>query len=844
MLINSPPPVPVNLDEEMRRSYLDYAMSVIVGRALPDIRDGLKPVHRRILFAMKEMGNDYNKPYKKSARIVGDVIGKYHPHGDSAVYDAMVRLAQPFAMRYTMVEGQGNFGSVDGDSPAAMRYTEVRLDKLAHTLLEDLDKETVDFGDNYDGSLQEPKVLPAAFPHLLVNGSEGIAVGMATKIPPHNLTEVLGATIALIDDPEIDIAGLMKYVPAPDFPTGAFIYGRSGAKQAYETGRGSITMRAKIDIETDKKGTRQSIIISEIPYQLNKARLIEHMAELVKEKKLLGISELRDESDRDGMRIVLDLKRDAVGEIIINQLFKMTPLQSNFGIIMLAVDHGRPRLVNLKEALQAFIDHRREVITRRTIYELRKAEERAHLLEGLAVALQNIDEVIAIIKAAPSPAEARINLMEVEWRFNWEGEARTQKFTQPQAQAILEMRLHRLTGMEQEKLVNEYRELLNLINRLKEILASESELMGVIRAELVKVNEDFGDKRRTQIVDETAELTLEDLIAEEDMVVTMSLSGYIKRQPVTHYRSQRRGGKGRTAVNPKEGDVVERLFIASTHDTVMFFTNRGRVFWSKVYEIPQSGPTARGTALVNLHPLQEGERITATMPVRHFVEDRYVLMATRSGIVKKTDLMAYSNVRNGGVQAIKLGEGDSVIGVAITDGAREVLLTTSQGLSIRFPEEQARPMGRVSQGVRGIKLEKGDEVRSMDILAADCSILTVTTQGFGKRSKADDYRQQNRGGKGLITIKTTKRNGYVVGCLQVLADDEVMIITAGGTMIRIRMKDLRVIGRNTQGVTLFNIDEGDDVVAVVRVVERPEDDDDEGDDGVPPVAPGELPLDA
>lgn len=804
--------IPVNIEDEMRKSYMDYAMSVIVGRALPDVRDGLKPVHRRVLFAMSELSNDWNKPYKKSARVVGDVIGKFHPHGDSAVYDTIVRMAQSFSMRHPLVDGQGNFGSVDGDSAAAMRYTEVRMDRLAHELLADIDKETVDFGPNYDDSLQEPLVLPCKFPNLLVNGSEGIAVGMATKIPPHNLGEVIDALTAVIDNPALDFDDLLQLIPGPDFPTGGFILGRDGIREAYATGRGIIQTRARALVEKDRRTGKESIIVSEIPFQVNKAKLIEKIAELVKEKKIEGISDLRDESDRDGMRIAIELKKESIPEVILNQLYKMTQMQTSFGIIMLAIVSGQPRVLALREVLDRFIEHRKEIITRRCIFELKKAEARAHILEGLKIALENLDEVIQIIKGSSSPAEAKERLMT---RFG---------FSTLQAQAILDMRLHRLTGLERDKIIAEYNEILALIQRLKEILASEVEILAIIKQELTEIKERFANLRRTEIIAKTGDLSLEDLIVEEDMVVTVSHTGYIKRNAVSLYRAQRRGGKGKTGMRPKEEDFVEHLFIASTHAFILVFTDLGKVYWLKVHEIPQGGRATRGKAIVNLLQLSSEENVTSILPVKEFVEDKYIVTATRNGVVKKTELMAYSNPRAGGIIALTIDEGDRLVTTRLTDGSMDILLASSQGKSIRFPESDARSMGRTSRGVRGMMLEAGDSIIGMEVVTAAtaATLVTVTENGYGKRTDLDEYRVQSRGGKGIITIKTTERNGQVVDIKLVNDESDLMFITDRGKVLRTGVSMLSIIGRNTQGVRLMVLESGERIVAVARLAEKDE----------------------
>jgi DNA gyrase subunit A len=826
--------ITVNIEDEMRKSYMDYAMSVIVGRALPDVRDGLKPVHRRVLFAMNELGNDYNKAYKKSARVVGDVIGKYHPHGDSAVYDTIVRMAQDFSMRYPLVDGQGNFGSIDGDSAAAMRYTEVRMDRLAHELLNDIDKETVDFGPNYDDSMEEPLVLPCKYPNLLVNGSEGIAVGMATKIPPHNLSEVIDGLVAMIDDPKLDDEALLGIVPGPDFPTGGFILGQDGVKEAYRTGRGIIQMRARALVEQNSRTGRESIVVNEIPFQVNKARLIEKIADLVKDKKIEGIADLRDESDRDGMRIVVELKRDTIPQVIINQLYKMTPMQSSFGIIMLAIVGGQPRILSLREVLSNFIEHRKEIVTRRTLFELKKAEARAHILEGLKIALDNLDEVINTIKTSANPAEAKERLIA---RF---------ELSVIQAQAILDMRLHRLTGLERDKIIEEYNQVMALIKRLKEILASEAEILTIIKGELTETKERFGDDRRTEIVEITADLSIEDLIVEEDMVVTVSHSGYIKRNAVSLYRAQRRGGKGKTGMRPKDEDFVENLFIASTHSYVLIFTSKGKVYWLKVHEIPQGGRAARGKAIVNLLNLQDDEKVMTILPVKEFEEDKYIITATQNGTVKKTDLMAYSNPRQGGIIALTIDEGDSLIAARLTDGSMDILMASRNGKSIRFNESDARPMGRTARGVRGMMLEGGDEIIGMEVVsdATAATLVSVTETGYGKRTSLDEYRVQSRGGKGIITIKTGGRNGQVVDVKLVDDESDLMFITDRGKVLRTRVNALSIIGRNTMGVRLMVLESDERIVAVAKLAEKEEDDEgnpgieEEASDGGAP-APGE-----
>ncbi|MBW2688684.1 MAG: DNA gyrase subunit A [Deltaproteobacteria bacterium] len=815
--------VSVNIEDEMRKSYMDYAMSVIVGRALPDVRDGLKPVHRRVLFAMSELNNDYNKPYKKSARVVGDVIGKYHPHGDTAVYDTIVRMAQNFSMRHPLIDGQGNFGSVDGDSAAAMRYTEVRMDRLAHELLNDLDKETVEFGANYDDSLEEPLVLPCKFPNLLVNGSEGIAVGMATKIPPHNLGEIIDGLIAVIDDPKLEIEALLELIPGPDFPTGGFIMGRDSIHQAYRTGRGIIPMRAKAMVEQNSRTGRESIIVTEIPFQVNKARLIEKIADLVRNKKIEGISDLRDESDRDGMRIVIELKRDSIPQVVLNQLYKMTPMHSSFGIIMLAIVSGQPRILTLREVLDYFIEHRKEIVTRRTLFELKKAEARAHILEGLKIALDNLDEVIQVIKSSANPAEAKQRLVA---RF---------ELSEIQAQAILDMRLHRLTGLERDKIIDEYQKVLALIKRLKEILASEIEILKIIKGELIDIKDRFANPRRTEIIAVAADLSIEDMIVEEDMVVTVSHSGYIKRNAVSLYRAQRRGGKGATGMRPKEEDFVENLFIASTHSYVLIFTSKGKVYWLKVHEIPQGGRAARGKAVVNLLSLAEDESVRTILPVKEFTEGRFIITATKNGTVKKTDLLAYSHPRQGGIIALTIDEGDSLIAARLTDGSMDILLASRNGKSIRFAESDARPMGRTARGVRGMMLDD-DKIIGMEVLsdATAATLVSVTETGYGKRTSLNEYRVQSRGGKGIITIKTGGRNGQVVDIKLVDNESDLMFITDRGKVLRTRVSALSIIGRNTMGVRLMVLEAEERIVAVAKLAEK---EDDEGNPEIEGSAP-------
>ena len=808
MAIGGEKRVLVSIEDEMRSSYLDYAMSVIVGRALPDIRDGLKPVHRRVLFAMHEMGVSWNRSYKKSARIVGDVIGKYHPHGDVAVYDTAVRLAQDFSMRYPLIDGQGNFGSVDGDPPAAMRYTEIRMDKIASEMLADIDKETVDFAPNYDGSMEEPLVLPAKIPNLLINGSTGIAVGMATNIPPHNLGEIVDGLIMCIENPDTTVEGLIEVIKGPDFPTAGFIHGLGGIRDAYRTGRGIIQMRARALIETNQRTERESIIITEIPYQVNKAKLIETIAGLVRDKKIEGISEIRDESDREGMRIVIEVKRGEQSPIILNQLYKHTQMQSSFGIIMLALVNNQPRVLNLKEMLRYFIEHRREIVVRRSQYELRKAEERAHILEGLKIALANLDEIINLIKRSRTPDEAKSALIA---RFT---------LSTVQAQAILDMRLQRLTGLEREKLEEEYRQLIEQMAYLNSVLASEALVMKIIKDELIEIKDAYSDMRRTEIVPETREIDIEDLIVEEDMVITISHTGYIKRNPVTIYRSQKRGGKGKIGMETKEEDFVEHLFVASTHDYLLFFTDSGKVYSMKVHQIPEAGRLAKGKAIVNLLQLNKDERVTAVLPVKVFSENEYVVMATIKGVIKKTPLNAYGNIRIGGIIGILLDDGDKLGSVRITSGNQEILLSTHNGMSIRFNENEVRTISRVGRGVKGIDLDDDDFVVGMEIVQDNSTILTVTERGFGKRTDLSEYRMQGRGGKGVYTIKVTQKNGKAMSAIQVTDDDEIMILTTEGMIIRMKTKDISIIGRNTQGVKLINLEDNDIVVGVVKLAER------------------------
>ena len=865
--------LPVNIEEELKTSYLDYAMSVIVGRALPDVRDGLKPVHRRVLFAMNELKNDFNKPYKKSARVVGDVIGKYHPHGDSAVYDTIVRMAQPFSLRYMLVDGQGNFGSVDGDSAAAMRYTEVRMAKIAHELLADLDKETVDFVPNYDGTEHIPDVLPTKIPNLLVNGSSGIAVGMATNIPPHNLTEIVNGCIALIDEPSLDVDQLMEYIPGPDFPTAALISGRKGIVDAYRTGRGKIYMRARAEIETEDNG-KETIIVTEIPYQVNKARLIEKIAELVKEKRIEGVSALRDESDKDGMRIVVEVKRNESAEVLLNHLYANTQMQTVFGINMVALDNNQPKVFNLKEILQAFILHRREVVTRRTVYELRKARDRAHILEGLAIALVNIDPVIELIKASPSPSEAKQALVASGWelgdvaemlqragndaaRPDWLGPEfgiRDGKYylTEQQAQAILDLRLHKLTGLEHEKILDEYKQLLELIAELLHILGSPERLMEVIREELEKVRDEFGDERRTEITAASHDIDLEDLIEREEVVVTLSHEGYVKYQKLSEYEAQRRGGRGKSATKMKDEDFIDKLLVANTHDHILCFSTRGRLYWLKVYQLPLASRNARGRPIVNILPLEDDERITAILPIKEFEEDKFVLMATANGVVKKTSLTMYSRPRSSGIIAVNLNEGDELIGVAITHGDDDIMLFSDAGKVVRFNEKlrdsetgavkldpetgeellALRPMGRTATGVRGIKMPDGQKVVSLIVPRGDGAVLTATENGYGKRTPLEDYPAKSRATQGVVSIKVSDRNGKVVGAVQVDENDEIMLISNAGTLVRTRVSEVSTVGRNTQGVRLIRTGDNEQLVALQRIeeIEDAELIEDEGDE--------------
>ncbi|HYV18747.1 MAG TPA: DNA gyrase subunit A [Verrucomicrobiae bacterium] len=807
---------PITLEDEMRRSYLDYAMSVIVGRALPDVRDGFKPVHRRVLYAMHEAGNTHDKPYKKAARIVGDVMGKYHPHGDTAIYDTVVRLAQDFSMRYPIVDGQGNFGSIDGDAPAAMRYTEVRMARLAHEMLADIERDTVDFGPNYDGQLQEPLVLPSRLPNLLVNGSSGIAVGMATNIPPHNLGEICDALVAQIEDPDITIAGLMEHVKGPDFPTSGYLMGMEGIRQAYTTGRGSLIMRARATVEEGGKRGRDRIVITEIPYQVNKTRLIEQIAALVNDKRVEGITDIRDESDRDGIRVVCDLRRDAVPRVILNQLYKHTQMQESFGAIFLAIVNNRPAVLNLKQMLQHFIEHRREVIVRRTQFDLGRAEERAHILEGLKIALDNLDEMVALIRQARTPDEAR-QAMRLRFRLS-----------EVQATSILEMRLQRLTGLERQKIVDEYTETLKEIARLREILANERLVYGLMTEELKEIKKAYGDARRTEIMPAPGEIAVEDLIVEEEMVITVSHAGYMKRNPLTLYRSQRRGGKGRTGMTTREEDFVEHLFVASTHASILIFTTKGRVHWLKVHEIPQIGAAGKGKNIINFVNLTSEEKVAAMVAVKDFVEERTVVFCTRKGIVKKTPLAAYGNPRAGGIIAIGIDEGDELLAANLLDGKQELFMATSQGQSIRFPEEDVRPMGRGAHGVIGMRLEGEDAIVEMDVLKPDAgTILTVTGKGYAKRTEVAEYRLQGRGGSGIINLKVTDKTGPVVQVMQVADHDQVMVITAFGKIIRTRVRDISLLGRPTQGVRLIHLEDEDTVVAVARVAEG----DDESETG-------------
>jgi DNA gyrase subunit A len=840
--------LPISLEDEMRRSYLDYAMSVIVGRALPDVRDGLKPVHRRVLFAMHELSNDYNKPYKKSARIVGDVIGKYHPHGDTAVYDTIVRMAQDFSLRYMLVDGQGNFGSVDGDNAAAMRYTEIRMAKIAHELLADIDKETVDYGPNYDGSENEPLIMPARIPNLLINGSSGIAVGMATNIPPHNISEVLDACFALLKDPEIGIEELIELVPAPDFPTAGIIYGTVGVKEGYRTGRGRVVMRGRTHFEDmDKAGGRQALIVDELPYQVNKKTFVEKIAELVNEKKIEGISDLRDESDKSGMRVVIELKRGEIGEVILNNLYKQTQLQDTFGMNMVAIMDGQPRLLNLKQMLEAFLRHRREVITRRTVFELKKARARGHVLEGLAVALANVDEMIALIKAAPTPPEAKVDLMAKVWKSGVVEEMlkraameasrpeglsvdfgltpKGYKLSDVQAQEILQMRLQRLTGLEQDKIVSEYKEVMDEIADLLDILANSSRVTTIISDELTEIRKQFGDKRRSEIVENTQDLNLEDLITPQDVVVTLSHTGYVKSQPLDEYRAQRRGGRGKQAAPTKEDDFIDKMFVANTHDYILCFSSRGRVYWLKVYEVPQGSRIGRGKPIVNLFPLEEGEKINAILAVKEFDENHFIFMATAQGTVKKTALSEFANPRKSGIIAINLDDDDYLIGAEVTNGKNDIVLVSNGGKAVWFTEGDVRPMGRATRGVRGMKLAAKQQVLSLLIADNDQqTVLVATENGYGKRTVLADFRHSGRGTQGVKAIAISERNGLVVAAKLVNEDDEIMLITTGGILIRTRVKEIRELGRATQGVTLINLGEGEKLSGLEKIVET----DDEG----------------
>jgi DNA gyrase subunit A len=834
--------LPISLEDEMRRSYLDYAMSVIVGRALPDVRDGLKPVHRRVLYAMHELSNDWNRPYKKSARIVGDVIGKYHPHGDTAVYDTIVRMAQDFSLRYMLVDGQGNFGSVDGDNAAAMRYTEIRMAKIAHELLADIDKETVDFGPNYDGSEHEPLIMPARIPNLLINGSSGIAVGMATNIPPHNLNEVIDGCLALLQNPELSIDELIDIIPAPDFPTAGIIYGTVGVKEGYRTGRGRVVMRGRTHVEDLERGGRQALIVDELPYQVNKKTFVEKIAELVNEKKIEGISDLRDESDKSGMRVVIELKRGEVPEVVLNNLYKQTQLQDTFGMNMVALLDGQPRLLNLKQMLEAFLRHRREVITRRTVFELRKARDRGHVLEGLAVALANVDEMIAIIKAAPTPPEAKKDLMAKSWKSpvveemlkraameasRPEGLAiefglKTDgyRLSDVQAQEILQMRLQRLTGLEQDKIVNEYKEVMDLITDLLNILATPSRVTQMISEELAAIRQQFGDNRRSEIVHNAQDLSLEDLITPQDVVVTLSHTGYIKSQPLEEYRAQRRGGRGKQAAATKEDDFIDKMFVANTHDYILCFSSRGRVYWLKVYEVPQGGRASRGKPIINLFPLEEGEKINAILPVKEFDAEHYVFMATSMGTVKKTGLDEFANPRKSGIIAINLDEGDYLIGAEVTNGTQDIVLVSDAGKAVWFDEEAVRPMGRAARGVRGMKIAKDQQVLSLLVAENDQqTVLVATENGYGKRTVLADFRHSGRGTQGVKAIAISERNGKVVAARLVNDEDEIMLITTGGVLIRTRVKEIRELGRATQGVTLINLGEGEKLSGLEKVVE-------------------------
>jgi DNA gyrase subunit A len=838
--------IPISLEDEMKRSYLDYAMSVIVGRALPDVRDGLKPVHRRVLFAMHELNNDFNKPYKKSARIVGDVIGKYHPHGDTAVYDTIVRMAQDFSLRYMLVDGQGNFGSVDGDNAAAMRYTEIRMSKIAHELLEDIDKETVDFGPNYDGSEQEPLIMPARIPNLLINGSSGIAVGMATNIPPHNLNEVVDACLLLLEKPESSIDALIKLIPAPDFPTAGIIHGTSSVKEGYRTGRGRVVMRGRTHVEKLDKGNREALIVDELPYQVNKKTFIEKIAELVNDKKIEGISDLRDESDKSGMRVVIELKRGENPDVILNNLYKQTQLQDSFGMNMVALIDGQPKLLNLKQILDAFLRHRREVITRRTVFELRKARERGHILEGLAVALANVDEMIKIIKAAPTPPDAKKELMARTWKSSVvEGmlNGAAMEFSRPeglskefglsasgyklsdvQAQEILQLRLQRLTGLEQEKIVNEYKEIMNVITDLLDILATPARVTAIIADELKAIKEQYGDKRRSEIVENALDLSTEDLITPEDVVVTLSHTGYIKSQALAEYRAQKRGGRGKQAATTKDDDFIDKMFVANTHDNILCFSSRGQVYWLKAYEVPQGSRTSRGKPIVNLFPLQEGEKINAILPIKEFDDKHYIFMATALGTVKKTPLTDFSNPRKSGIIAINLDDNDFLIGAEITDGSNDIVLVSNGGKAVWFDEEDVRSMGRNTRGVRGMKLQEDQQVLSLLIASDDQqSMLVATENGYGKRTVLSDFRHSGRATQGVKAIQVSERNGLVVAAKLVSDEDEIMLITTGGVLIRTRVSEIRELGRATQGVTLINLGENEKLSGLEKIVEADDD---------------------
>jgi len=838
--------IPISLEDEMKRSYLDYAMSVIVGRALPDVRDGLKPVHRRVLYAMHELNNDFNKPYKKSARIVGDVIGKYHPHGDTAVYDTIVRMAQDFSLRYMLVDGQGNFGSVDGDNAAAMRYTEIRMSKIAHELLEDIDKETVDFGPNYDGSEQEPLIMPARIPNLLINGSSGIAVGMATNIPPHNLSEVVNACLLLLEKPESSIDALIKLIPAPDFPTAGIIHGTSGVKEGYRTGRGRVVMRGRTHVEKLDKGNREALIVDELPYQVNKKTFIEKIAELVNDKKIEGISDLRDESDKSGMRVVIELKRGENPDVILNNLFKQTQLQDSFGMNMVALIDGQPKLLNLKQILDAFLRHRREVITRRTVFELRKARERGHILEGLAVALANVDEMIKIIKAAPTPPDAKKELMARTWKSSVvEGmlKGAAMEFSRPeglskefglaasgyklsdvQAQEILQLRLQRLTGLEQEKIVNEYKEIMNVITDLLDILATPARVTAIIADELKAIKEQYGDKRRSEIVENALDLSTEDLITAEDVVVTLSHTGYIKSQALAEYRAQKRGGRGKQAATTKDDDFIDKMFVANTHDNILCFSSRGQVYWLKAYEVPQGSRTSRGKPIVNLFPLQEGEKINAILPIKEFDDKHYIFMATALGTVKKTPLTDFSNPRKSGIIAINLDDNDFLVGAEITDGSNDIVLVSNGGKAVWFDEEDVRSMGRNTRGVRGMKLQEDQQVLSLLIASDDQqSMLVATENGYGKRTVLSDFRHSGRATQGVKAIQVSERNGLVVAAKLVSDEDEIMLITTGGVLIRTRVSEIRELGRATQGVTLINLGENEKLSGLEKIVEADDD---------------------